>query len=309
VISSVSRTFLWKIFVQPRPEIPELGLNELRETLGWLVQHRWPFRLHATYNETIGKYLDVFESIDREFPFGGVHWFFDHCETISKANIERVARLGGGIAVQDRLAFAGERFVERYGQAAADAAPPIKAMLSAGVPVGAGSDATRVSSYNPWVSLYWLVTGRTVGGHELWSQPARLDRMEALRLYTQGSAWFSRDEERKGAFSPGRLADLAVLSAGYFSVDEEEIKAIQSVLTIMGGEIVFAQDPFAGFAPPPLPVELDWSPIAEFGGAYVPPKVVAGASGGGGSAGSGAHLKVAGSPEVWNHRWGGACPC
>jgi hypothetical protein len=131
------------------------------------------------------------------------------------------------------------------------------------------------------VSLYWLVTGRTVGGHELWSQPARLDRMEALRLYTQGSAWFSRDEERKGALSPGQLADVAVLSADYFSVDDEEIKAIESVLTIMAGEIVFAQDPFSGFAPPPLPVEPDWSPIAEFGGARIPRNVAAPVGGGG----------------------------
>jgi predicted amidohydrolase YtcJ len=281
----------------------------LRETLGWLVQHRWPFRLHATYDETVGKYLDVFETIDREFPFDGLHWFFDHCETISKANIERVARLGGGIALQDRLAFAGERFVERYGVQAADAKPPIKAMLSAGVPVGAGSDATRVASYNPWVSLYWLVSGRTVGGHELWSEPARLDRMEALRLYTQGSAWFSREEKRKGALTPGQFADLAVLSADYFSVDDEEIKAIQSVMTIMDGEIVFAQDPFSGFAPPPLPVEPDWSPIAEFGGAYVPRKAGASASGGGGPVASGVHLNVAASQEVWNHGWGGSCPC
>jgi hypothetical protein len=133
-------------------------------------------------------------------------------------------------------------------------------------------------------------------------------RVAALRLYTQGSAWFSRDEERKGALSPGQLADLAVLSADYFTVGDEEIKAIQSVLTIMDGEIVFAHDPFSGFAPPPLPVTPDWSPIAEFGGAYVP-QTVTGASGGGGSAGRGAHLGVAGSPEVWNHRWGGACPC
>jgi predicted amidohydrolase YtcJ len=293
-------------FVQPRPEIPDQGLKDLRETLGWLVQHRWPFRLHATYDETVGRYLDVFEAMDREFPFDGLHWFFDHCETISQANIERVARLGGGVAVQDRLAFAGERFVERYGQAAADAKPPIKAMLSAGVPVGAGSDATRVASYNPWISLYWLVTGRTVGGHELWSEPARLDRMEALRLYTQGSAWFSREEQRKGSLNPGQFADLAVLSADYFSVGDEEIKAIQSVLTIMDGEIVFAQDPFSALGPPSLPVEPDWSPVAEFGGAYVPPKVV---TGGGGPVGSGAHLNLAGPQEIWGYGWGGSCPC
>jgi predicted amidohydrolase YtcJ len=261
-------------FVQPRPVIPDQGLKELREALGWLVQQRWPFRLHATYEETISEYLDVFEEIDRESPFVGLHWFFDHCETISKANIERVARLGGGIAVQDRLAFAGERFVERYGQEAADAKPPIKAMLAAGVPVGAGSDATRVASYNPWVSLYWLVTGRTVGGHQLWSESARLDRMQALRLYTQGSAWFSRDDQRKGALTPGQFADLAVLSSDYFSVDDEQIKAIESVLTVMDGEIVFAQGPFSELAPPPLPVEPGWSPVAEFGGAYRPANAI-----------------------------------
>jgi predicted amidohydrolase YtcJ len=292
-------------FLQPRPEIPKQGLDDLRETLGWLVQHRWPFRLHATYDETVGSYLDVFESIDREVPFDGLHWFFDHCETISSANIDRVSRLGGGIAVQDRLAFAGESFIDRYGQAAADASPPIKAMLSAGLPVGAGTDATRVASFNPWVSLYWLVTGRTVGGRQLWSEGARLDRMEALKLYTQGSAWFSREEEHKGTLSPGQYADLAVLNADYFSVNDEEIKAIESVLTIMDGEIVFAQDPYSRFAPPPLPVEPDWSPIVEFGGAYIPQKGARSA----GPGVRGAHLHTAGSHDMWGHGWGDSCPC
>jgi predicted amidohydrolase YtcJ len=296
-------------FVQPRPEISDKGLTDLREALGWLVQHRWPVRLHATYDESISKYLDVFEDIDREFPFEGLHWFFDHCETISKESIDRVARLGGGIAVQNRMAFAGEKFIERYGQDAADASPPIKAMLAAGVPVGAGTDATRVSSYNPWVSLFWLVTGRTVGGYELWSSPNRLDRMEALRLYTRGSAWFSLDDERKGALIPGQFADLAVLSADYFTVDDDDIKGIESVLTIMDGDIVFAQGPFSALAPPPLPVEPDWSPTAEFGGAYIARKGTVPASGPGGSSASGTHLHVAGSHDLWSHGWGGACPC
>jgi predicted amidohydrolase YtcJ len=128
-------------FVAPRPEISEAGLADLREVLGWLVEHRWPFRVHTTYNETIGKFLEVFETVDRETPFAGLHWFLDHCETIDEANIERVARLGGGIAIQDRMAFAGERFVERYGQEAADATPPIKTIRSAGVPVGARAAA------------------------------------------------------------------------------------------------------------------------------------------------------------------------
>ena len=118
-----------------------------------------------------------------------------------------------------------------------------------GIPVGAGTDATRVASYNPWVSLYWLVTGRTVGGTPLYPEDNRLDRMEALRLYTVGSSWFSGEEGKKGALVPGQLADLAVLSADYFSVPEEEIKGIESVLTIVGGRVVYAAGEFEPLAP------------------------------------------------------------
>ncbi len=296
-------------FSQPRPEMTEQGLTDLREAIGWLVEHRWPFRVHTTYNETISRFLDVFEAIDRETPFGGLHWFLDHCETIDEANIQRVAGLGGGIAVQDRMAFSGEAFVARYGQEAADATPPIKTILSSGVPIGAGTDATRVSSYNPWVALYWLVTGRTVGGHELWSEASRLDRAEALRLYTQGSAWFSREDQRKGALTPGQFADLAVLSADYFSVEDEEIKAIESVLTIMDGDVVFAQGPFSELAPPALPVEPDWSPVARFGGAYVPRQAVALAGGADHAPAGHAHHHHACARDLWDHHWGFSCPC
>ena len=97
-----------------------------------------------------------------------------------------------------------------------------------GIPVGAGTDATRVSSYNPFVSLYWLVTGKTVGGTALYPEANRLDRLEALRLYTMGSAWFSSEEGKKGAMVPGQLADLAVLSADYFSIPEERDQATRS---------------------------------------------------------------------------------
>jgi hypothetical protein len=141
-------------------------------------------------------------------------------------------------------------------------------MLQADIPVGAGTDATRVASYNPWVSLYWMAAGRTVGGTLLYSEANRLDRAEALRRYTLGSAWFSGEEEKKGAIAPGQLADLAVLSADYFSVPEEEIKGIESVLTIVDGKIVHGADEFAPLAPLPIPVLPEWSPVKEFGGYY-----------------------------------------
>jgi predicted amidohydrolase YtcJ len=265
-------------FLQPRPEMPPTMESDLQAVVHLLAEHRWPFRLHATYDETIGRALQVFEEVNRAVPLSDLHWFFDHCETISDRNIERIKALGGGIAIQHRMAYQGEYFVERYGAQAAERTPPITKMLAMGVPVGAGTDATRVASYNPWVALYWLVTGKTVGGTSLYPEGNRLDRMEALRLYTVGSSWFSREEGTKGAIVPGQLADLAVLSADYFSVPEEQIKDLEAVLTMVGGKPVYGAGPFAPFAPAPPPVLPAWSPGATYGGYYrtasraVPPR-------------------------------------
>ena len=136
-----------------------------------------------------------------------------------------------------------------------------------GIPVGAGTDATRVSSYNPWLALYWMVTGKTVGGTQLAASENRLSREEALRLYTVGSAWFSGEEETKGRIAPGQFADFAILSADYLTVPEEQIRDIESVLTVVGGDVVYAAEPFAAVAPQPLPpVAPEWSPVAHFGG-------------------------------------------
>src|SRR5216117_1793655 len=262
-------------FLEPRPDMPASMEADLTAVVRLLAQNRWPFRLHATYDETIGRALDVYEEINREIPFNGLHWFFDHCETISDRNIERIKALGGGIAIQNRMAFQGEYFVERYGAKQAERTPPIRRMLELGVPVGAGTDATRVSSYNPWLSLYWLVTGKTVGGLVLYPENNRFDRMEALRLYTVGSSWFSSDNGKKGSIVLGQLADLAVLSADYFSVPEEEIKRIESVLTVVGGKVVYGAGDFERLAPPPLPVTPDWSPVKAYGGYHQAQSVLA----------------------------------
>jgi predicted amidohydrolase YtcJ len=253
-------------FLEPRPGLPQSLEAELTDVVTLLARNRWPFRLHATYDESISRFLNVFEAVNRDVPFDGLRWFFDHAETISERNIERVKALGGGIAVQDRMAFQGEYFIDRYGKKAAEHSPPIRRMLAMGVPVGAGTDATRVASYNPFVSLYWLVTGKTVGGTPLYPEANRLDRTEALRRYTVGSAWFSGEENKKGSVEVGKLADLAVLSADYFSVTEEEIKRIESELTVVGGKVVYGAGEFERLAPPPLPVSPGWSPVGVYGG-------------------------------------------
>src|SRR5579862_2856991 len=253
-------------FLEPRPDLSTSMEQDLKPVVTLLAQNKWPFRLHATYDESITRALDVYEAVNREVPLKELHWFIDHAETISKRNIERIAAMGGGIAIQHRMAYQGEYFRDRYGERALRRTPPIREMLSSGLPVGAGTDATRVASYNPFVSLYWLVTGKTVGGLSMYDDANRLDRMEALRLWTVGSSWFSTEQGSKGAIVPEQLADVAVLSSDYFSVPDEEIKNLESVLTIVGGKAVYAAEEFAELAPPLPPVLPEWSPVAAYGG-------------------------------------------
>src|ERR1700688_585925 len=248
-----------------RPEMPPEMEPELEAVVRILAQNRWPWRLHATYDETISRALDVFERVNRDIPLDGLNWFFDHAETISDKSIDRVAALRGGIAVQRRMAYQVEYVVERYGLAAAEVTPPISRMLNAGLKVSAGTDATRVASYNPWVSLAWLVTGKTVAGFRLYPPRNCLDRETALRMWTENVTWFSDEEGKKGRIQVGQLADLIVPDRDYFSCPEEEIADTTSQLTIVGGKVVCGAGDFATLdeaAPPPaMP---DWSPVRTF---------------------------------------------
>lgn len=259
-------------FLEPRPNLGESLEQDLERVVRFLAENEWPFRLHATYDESIGRFLSVLETVNRDIPLGALHWIFDHCETISDRNIERVKALGGGIAVQHRMAFQGEYFVDRYGAAAAERTPPLRRMLEMGVPVAAGTDATRVASYNPFVALYWMTTGKTVGGLSLYPEKSRLTRSEALRLYTQGGTWMSREEGKRGALVRGQLADLAVLSADYFAIPDEEIKALESVLTIVGGKPVYGAAEFAPLDLGEIPIAPDWSPLLIERDAPCPPR-------------------------------------
>ncbi|MGC1667419.1 MAG: amidohydrolase, partial [Pseudolabrys sp.] len=241
-------------FRQPRPDMPPEMEGDLEEVVRVLAENRWPWRLHATYDETISRALDVYERVNRDIPLKGLNWFFDHCETISEKSIDRIAALGGGIALQHRMAYQGEYFVERYGHKAAEATPPVAKILKSGVKTSAGTDATRVASYNPWVSIAWLVTGKTISGMQLYPRHNCLDRETALEMWTHRVTWFSNEEEKKGRIKKGQLADLVVPDRDYFACPEDEISEITSDLTIVGGKVVYGSDAFAshdGAAPPP----------------------------------------------------------
>ena len=266
-------------FLAPRPDLDAnpTWREELTAAVRTLVRNRWPIRMHATYDETVDRALSVFEAVDREEKaagrpgFTGLRWAIDHAETVKPAQIARIKALGGGVMIQNRMAFAGEDFLARYGKRAAGNAPPIRQLLDAGIPVGAGTDGTRVSSYNPWLSLYWLVSGKGVGGTPLLSRDNRLSRAKALDLYTVGSAWFSSEETVKGRIAPGQYADMALLSADYFTVPEERIRHIESVPTVTGGKLVYAAGTYKNLVPEPEPILPAWSPVRLFGGYQNPP--------------------------------------
>ena len=257
-------------FLEARPDLATGMEAELEGVVRLLAEHGWPFRLHATYDESITRILNVFERVHRDVPVDNLRWLLDHAETIGPRNIERVKALGGGIAVQHRMAYQGEYFVRRYGAEAAAHTPPIRRMLEAGVPVGLGTDATRVASYNPWVALSWVVTGQTVGGRTIYQEDNRLDRETALRLFTRGSAWMSREDDVKGRIAEGQYADFAALSADYFRVPDAEIRDIVSVLTVVDGRVVYGAEEYSTLAPALPPASPDWSPVRAHGGIAAP---------------------------------------
>lgn len=252
-------------FLEPRIVLSDSMEGDLEPIIRLLVKNHWPFRLHATYAESIDRMLNIFEKVNRDIPFNGLRWFFDHAETITDSELQRVKRLGGGVAVQFRMYYQGELYNKLYGKPKTQL-PPIKKMLAMGIPVGMGTDATRISTYNPWMAMYWLLTGKTIGGMQFWPKDQVLDKFTALQLYTSGSAWCSGEEQDKGKLIKGMYADLVVLSADYFSLSDDAVRDIESLLTIVNGKTVYASGPYSQYNPPLPEVIPSWSPVKYFGG-------------------------------------------
>ena len=218
--------------------------EKIRRMLRLFTGERYGFHLRAAEDNTARQLLDVLDEVNAATPLSPQRIAFVQLEDATSATITRIKKLGGGIAVQDRMVLTGERTVELWGLDKARNAPPLRTMIESGIAIGAGTDAFRSASYSPMLSLWWLITGKTVAGSKIRNQSQNLTREEALRLYTIGSAWFTFDEGRKGSIEVGKLADLAVLNGDYLTVQEDQIRSLESVLTLVGGRIVYAVAPF-----------------------------------------------------------------
>ncbi len=266
----VASAYDFEDFSYPRPDLPKRMEGDLRPVLEFLFANRWPIRFHCTYEESAHRLLSLVEEIGRDKGLEELNWIFDHGETVSERTMEWVTRLGGGISYQNRIAFQATAYRDRYGEAALRDVMPVRKMMASGAPLAAGTDATRVSSYNPWLAIHWAVSGKGRGGDLIWAPENRLSREEALRHWTAAGAWFSREKGKKGQLKAGQLADLAVLDRNYFACAEDEIADITADLTFVGGAIVHAKGAFVAHGPAPLPELPDWSPVPIFGGPGVP---------------------------------------
>jgi predicted amidohydrolase YtcJ len=215
------------------------------EIARWAAERGITLTMHWGPDSTVHHLLDVFERVNREVPIGELRWSIAHLNDASDASLERMRALGVGWTVQDAMYFGGDALVRAQGPDAGKRIPPVMTGRRLGVAIGAGTDAHRVASYNPFTALQWFLDGKTVGGLAQRSAAETPSRADALRFYTTGSAWFSHDEDRLGSLEAGKLADLAVLSADYFTVPVDEVGRIESLLTMVGGHVVYAAAPFA----------------------------------------------------------------
>jgi predicted amidohydrolase YtcJ len=225
------------------------GKARLSELLRWAASKGYTIQLHWNPDRTVGDLLDVIEDINKDIPVRNLRWTVLHLYNASEEHLKRMKALGLVWGVQDGLYFGGERLQHEVGVEPARRLPPIATALRLGLTVAGGTDAHRVSSYNPFVALQWYLDGTTIGGTQTRDAAEAPSRRQALEMYTRNSAFMANDDDKRGTLEPGKFADLAVLSSDYLTAPVKEIGKIRSVLTMVGGNVVYAAQPFTDLAP------------------------------------------------------------
>ena len=208
---------------------------QFEPTARMIAKYGWLLQQHSITPKENDFHLDAFRSIAREHPIEKLRWSIIHLQNIDEPRLKVLKELGCGASAQTWTYFGN------------GGGPPFRRIVDSGIPAGVGTDSTNVSALDPWVSLFYMTTGRNIAGM-LTNDGQQVSRIEALRLYTEGAAWFSFDDHQLGSFNPGKYADLAVLSQDYLTVPEQMIRRIDSVLTMVGGKVVHAIQPFASLS-------------------------------------------------------------
>jgi hypothetical protein len=228
----------------PRPGAPET----LKEIAAWAAGRGLRIQMHATMDKTATRILDIFEEVDAKSPIKDLRWVIAHLEDASPRSLDRMAKLGMGWLVQNRTYYEGDRWPKFVSADIVRRAPPVLEALQRGIAVGAGTDGTRVSTHAPFQTLQWMQDGKTAKGIPLRAKEHTPSREQALRMHTQGAAWFAGDETKRGSLEAGKWADLVVIDQDYFKVPEDRISTIKALLTIVGGKVSHATGPFANLA-------------------------------------------------------------
>ena len=195
------------------------------------AQHGWMVTQHSLTAAEVAFHISAYQAADMEAGpiIGALRWSLCHVNPITDAQIQAVKDLGIGLNIQ------GTPYTSAAG--AVPSGPPFRKLLDAGIPCGGGSDGTNVGAFNPWLMMYYMTTAKNNAGSVI-NGTQTITRMEALRMYTLGSAYLSWDDDRLGSIELGKLADLAVLSGDPLTASDTEFKKLRSILTLQGGEIV-----------------------------------------------------------------------
>jgi predicted amidohydrolase YtcJ len=225
-------------------DITSDGKERLSEMLRWAASKGYSIQIHWNPDRTVHDLLDVVANVNKDYSVRDLRWSVLHLYNASEENLKRMQALGLIWGVQDGLYFGGERLQKDVGAEAAKQMPRIATALKMGIVVTGGTDAHRVSSYNPFVSLQWYLDGTTIGGVKTRGEEEAPSRRQALEMYTKNTAFAANEDDKRGTLEPGKLADLAVLSADYLTAPVNEIGKTTSLLTMVGGKVVYAAGPF-----------------------------------------------------------------
>jgi predicted amidohydrolase YtcJ len=245
--NGIGECVTWGMYNNENPD--DADKEEFYRVALWAATQGMTLTVHWNNDRSVHHLLDVLERVNRDVPIAKLRWSIAHLHDASDISLQRMKALGVGWLMQDGMYFSAPSYIAERGPAQMRRTPPIVSALRLALPVGGGTDANRVMIPSPFVSLRWMLDGRTVDGIATRGAEEIPSREEALRIYTEGSAWFAHDESRRGRLLPGMLADLAVLSDDYFNVPLLRIAQIESLMTVVGGKVVYAAGPFSNLDP------------------------------------------------------------